>query len=78
MPTVVIVSLFVGIVVGANWVVLNASDNPNQLVACATEDSDNCFWDAAVRGNGEGTSFVTLNGVTYYDVDLTTLQLPTK
>lgn len=36
------------------------------LPPCETEDSNDCYWDAAVRGNGEGTSFVTLNGVTYY------------
>ena len=30
---------------------------------CATEDSDaNCYWDAALRGNGEGSSFVVVEG----------------
>jgi hypothetical protein len=27
---------------------------------CATEDSTNCYWDASQRGNGTGTSFVTV------------------
>ena len=36
------------------------------LVPCPEEDSDNCYWDAAQRGNGVGTSFITLDGVTYY------------
>lgn len=35
------------------------------LPPCAAEDSDNCFWDATVRGNGEGRSFVSLDGVVY-------------
>ena len=26
--------------------------------SCATEDSCGCYWDAAARGNGRGTSFV--------------------
>lgn len=32
---------------------------------CPTEDSDNCYWDAATMGNGIGDSFVTLHGVTF-------------
>lgn len=36
------------------------------LPACAHEDSDNCYWDAKTQGNGQGRSFVSLNGVTYY------------
>lgn len=30
--------------------------------ACATEDSDNCYWDAERHGNGEGLSFVSIDG----------------
>lgn len=33
---------------------------------CAMEDSANCYWDAASRGNGEGTSFVDIEGTAYY------------
>jgi hypothetical protein len=36
------------------------------LPACQTEDSDNCYWDAATMGNGRGRSFVTVAGETTY------------
>lgn len=36
------------------------------LPACATEDSTNCYWDAAVNGNGEGASFIDRDGVVTY------------
>lgn len=36
------------------------------LTECVTEDSDNCFWDADTMGNGKGTSFVVIDGVTYF------------
>jgi hypothetical protein len=36
------------------------------LPPCEQEDSDNCYWDATRMGNRAGTSFITLNGVTYY------------
>lgn len=32
---------------------------------CPTEDSDNCYWNAATMGNGDGTSFVIVNGTVY-------------
>lgn len=32
---------------------------------CPTEDSDNCYWMADTRGNGKGTSFVTIDGIVY-------------
>lgn len=38
----------------------------DSLPHCVTEDSDNCVWDARIDGNGEGRSFVTIDGVTYY------------
>lgn len=37
----------------------------NRLPDCATEDSDNCRWDADIRGNGRGVTFVALNGKRY-------------
>lgn len=43
--------------------VLGSSTN---LAPCPTEDSDNCFWDADAQGNGEGRSFVTIDGHVYY------------
>ena len=39
------------------------------LPACATEDSDDCQWDARTSGNGEGRSFVTIHGVTIYTTE---------
>jgi hypothetical protein len=33
---------------------------------CAEEDSTNCYWDAASRGNGVGRSFVDIDGEVYY------------
>lgn len=29
---------------------------------CATEDSSDCYWDAAERGNGTGASFLDVGG----------------
>lgn len=42
------------------------ADYKATLPACSTEDSTNCVWDARIHGNGEGRSFVDLNGHTYY------------
>lgn len=36
------------------------------LPECPTEDSADCYWDAAAHGNGLGRSFVDVDGVTYY------------
>lgn len=36
------------------------------LPACAQEDSHNCFWDATIKGNGQGNSFIDINGTAYY------------
>lgn len=36
------------------------------LSQCATEDSTNCVWNAATQGNGQGRSFIDINGVAYY------------
>jgi hypothetical protein len=53
------------------WVYLATPDEPEHepitLTACATEDSDNCYWDAATMGNGEGLSFVVIDGTVYYE-----------
>lgn len=36
------------------------------ILPCPTEDSNNCYWDADTMGeNPGGTSFVTINDVTY-------------
>ena len=36
------------------------------LPPCASEDSDQCYWDAPNRGNGKGRSFYRLDGRTIY------------
>lgn len=36
------------------------------LVRCAEEDSRNCYWNAAHRGNGRGRSFIDVHGRAYY------------
>lgn len=41
--------------------------NPGDLLpACTTEDSRNCYWNAKEHGNGRGTNFIDIAGVTYY------------
>ena len=37
------------------------------LPVCKAEDSVNCRWDAAARGNGVGESFISINGTTIPD-----------
>lgn len=63
-------------IAAALWLATTLIPNPDvqaarapvqdSLPACVTEDSDNCYWDADVQGNGIGASFYTLNGVTTY------------
>jgi hypothetical protein len=53
-----IIEIFVSLLVG-----LFGIENIG-LPPCAAEDSDNCYWLASERGNGEGTSFVTVFGQT--------------
>lgn len=36
------------------------------LPPCPTEDSSQCYWNAAVHGNGTGTSFVALGDTVAY------------
>ena len=36
------------------------------LPACPAEDATNCSWDASTRGNGLGSSFISINDQTYY------------
>jgi len=37
------------------------------LPPCATEDSSNCAWNAADRGNGYGRSFIDIGGALIVD-----------
>ena len=57
-------------IIGAAAVQADAIDRamdsvlPDVLLPCATEDSDNCWWDGGE--NGEGLSFVVIDGeITY-------------
>jgi hypothetical protein len=36
------------------------------VIECEYEDSTNCYWDAATRGNGRGQSFIDHHGVIFY------------
>jgi len=38
----------------------------NVLPPCKTEDSANCAWNAPIREEGRGQSFVDLLGVAFY------------
>ena len=40
-----------------------------ELPECAAEDSTNCHWDGAKRGNGKGESFIDIRGVALYRRD---------
>lgn len=57
--------LIVGLLVGAA-IVLPFGLVPH-VPACQTEDQDTtCVWDAQRRGNGEGRSFLVIDGQVYY------------
>lgn len=50
-----------------------------ELVACEFEDSTNCVWNAQEQGNGEGNSFVDIDGTAFYVENataITTLECP--
>ncbi|UVT31369.1 hypothetical protein SEA_MARCIE_107 [Microbacterium phage Marcie] len=70
-PVVAYVGLVTFLVAGVSGGIIatssiDTSPNPPALPACETEDSDNCWWDATEHGNGEGLSFVVIEGeVTY-------------
>ena len=36
------------------------------LEPCEFEDSANCYWDSSERGNGQGDSFVDVDGTAHY------------
>lgn len=54
-------------VVGCLAIVIDSMTSVVVLMPCDTEDSDNCYWDAEQQGNGEGKSFVVLDGKVYYE-----------
>ncbi len=45
-----------------------SSTCPSEIVTlppCEVEDSADCYWDAANRGNGIGNSFVDIDGLLF-------------
>lgn len=36
------------------------------LPPCQSEDDNNCYWDASIRGNQQGDSFIVVNDNVYY------------
>lgn len=48
-----------------DWIICPDSQYPadSTIPVCATEDSDNCYWDATSMGNGTGRSFTVVNGI---------------
>lgn len=66
------IALLAAVVILPHWIaytlVPDAAHNgvTNSIVQCATEDSTNCYWNAATMGNGTGNSFIDVNGTAYY------------
>lgn len=56
----------VGLWVSPGRAYSSPEDHQSTLRPCAFEDSRDCFWDAAKRGNRKGRSFVNIDGHTYY------------
>lgn len=44
----------------------NGYRSPDTLPYCEQEDSDNCYWDSRLLGNGKGQSFISINGHRYF------------
>lgn len=51
-------------IIAATLFALNSALHP--LAPCATEDSTDCYWDASQHGNGQGESFIDVDGTAYY------------
>lgn len=61
----ILLPIVLGIAVGL-LLNLALTESPAALPPCPTEDSDNCFWQSTVAGNGMGRSFLSINGFTIY------------
>lgn len=44
----------------------NGHRSPDTLPYCEQEDSDNCYWDSHLLGNGKGQSFISIDGHRYF------------
>lgn len=57
-----------------NWIVCPteaySADMAIRVAICEQEDSRNCYWDAQRFGNGQGTSFINIEGVIYTPSDV--------
>ena len=66
----VIASFAFGVLVGMPrdpaLITNTTGDTQLEIPTCATEDDTNCFWDATVRGNKTGQSFIDFDGSVYY------------
>ena len=60
---VAVVAIVLGILAAT---AMASAGQSGALPACPTEDSRNCFWDAGAHGNGEGRSFVEVEGRIQY------------
>jgi hypothetical protein len=55
-----------GLGIAAGVMMAAADAEAPDLPACEHENSTNCVWDAQEQGNGEGESFVDVDGETFY------------
>ena len=63
----IIGAAFIGLASVNYAAIFNAIPEPGSIVLepCVTEDSVDCYWNGTTMGNGDGTSFIHLNGITY-------------
>ena len=63
-------ALLAAVVILPHWIaytlVPDTATGGLSIPECATEDSTNCYWNAATMGNGTGNSFIDINGTAYY------------
>lgn len=59
-----------GLGIAAGVMVAAADAEAPDLPACEQEDSTNCVWNAQDQGNGEGESFVDVDGETFYEEEV--------
>lgn len=59
--------LAIGFALGS--LIMTPAEGTMTLPPCATEDSTNCYWDAAHQGNGLGQSFIDWDGTTMIGAD---------
>jgi hypothetical protein len=52
--------LGIGLFAGVAMSNIPSGESETPLPACATEDSDNCYWDADTQGNEQGTDSVVI------------------